>query len=111
MRKTEAKIAHTLLEELVVAKPGEVTLSLKEFRSIVAFADACNMNISLHYDQPGRPVVVAVEKNIDYLAEFTLATAESDRVEVVLQTSALTTPAQRPRCAAGSRSRPKFALG
>ncbi|KAH7724463.1 Rad9 family protein [Aphelenchoides avenae] len=104
MRKTEANIGNSIFEEFIVMKPGEVTLSLKEFRSIVAFADACNMNISLHYDQPGRPVVVAVEKNIDYLAEFTLATAESDRVEVVLQTSAVTTPAQRPRGAAGSRN-------
>lgn len=49
---------------------------MKELKAVLNFADITGMSVNLHFDQPGRPIIVALEENIDFIAEFVLATFE-----------------------------------
>uniref|UniRef100_A0A183BJ04 Cell cycle checkpoint control protein RAD9B n=1 Tax=Globodera pallida TaxID=36090 RepID=A0A183BJ04_GLOPA len=42
----------------------------------IHFADICGMSVTLHFDRPGRPLIVAVEENVDFGAEFVLGTLD-----------------------------------
>lgn len=49
---------------------------MKELKAVLHFADVTGMSVNLHFDQPGRPIIAALEENIDFFAEFVLATFE-----------------------------------
>lgn len=40
------------------------------------FADSCGMVVTLHFDRPGRPFIVAVEDTLEFQAQFVLATLD-----------------------------------
>lgn len=81
MRKTEAIIDLGCFERFHLQCPSEVAVNVKEFKAVLNFADFCGMSVNLHFDQPGKPLIVAVEENIDFCAEFVLATFQSSYYE------------------------------
>ncbi|VDL75147.1 unnamed protein product [Nippostrongylus brasiliensis] len=48
------------------------------FQAILTFARQHACDVSLFFDRPGRPLIVAVESDAGYSAEFVLATVEGD---------------------------------
>lgn len=53
---------------------------MKEFKAIVTFARQQLCDITLFFSKPGRPLIVAVENDSGYSAEFTIATVEGDDI-------------------------------
>lgn len=77
-RKTEVTIPIDHFELYHIHVNTRIVINLREFRSILHFADACGMAVTLHFDRPGRPMIVVVEDNLDFNAEFTLGTLSED---------------------------------
>ncbi|CAI4228967.1 unnamed protein product [Auanema sp. JU1783] len=80
--KTQAKLSTTHLERHNSVISTEIAVSLKEFMAVLTFADQNNAILSLYYDVPGKPLVVALEGDIVYSAEFIIATVEAENPEV-----------------------------
>ncbi|NXT28973.1 RAD9A protein, partial [Syrrhaptes paradoxus] len=67
----EAEPSKTMVTELwlgedefqtVTVTPGShITFCFKEFRALLTFAEASNLPVTIHYDEPGRPVVFTLE--------------------------------------------------
>uniref|UniRef100_A0A915PIG0 Cell cycle checkpoint control protein RAD9A n=1 Tax=Setaria digitata TaxID=48799 RepID=A0A915PIG0_9BILA len=76
--KTEGKIPIAEFQRYRVQRPAEITVNLKELRAIVNFADVHQSSVSIYFDQPGTPIVIALEDDINYSAEVILATAVED---------------------------------
>lgn len=53
-----------------------IVISLKELRSILHFGNICGFTLTLHFDRPGRPLIIAIDENMDLIAEFVLATMD-----------------------------------
>ncbi|KAM3723188.1 Cell cycle checkpoint protein [Dirofilaria immitis] len=76
--KTEGKIPVAEFQKYSVQQPAEITVNLKELKAIVNFADVHQSFVSIYFDQPGIPIVIALEDDVNYTAEVTLATAVDD---------------------------------
>ncbi|XP_064612836.1 cell cycle checkpoint control protein RAD9A-like [Liolophura sinensis] len=75
------KVMHTVLNldptEFDLCQIGtdtEVTFCLKEFRAILAFAEANNLPMSVNFDTAGKPIVFTIPGDKAYEANFVLAT-------------------------------------
>ncbi|KAL3068525.1 hypothetical protein niasHT_030816 [Heterodera trifolii] len=76
VRRTEVQIPVDHCEQYRIEVPTRVVVNLRELRPILQFADLCGMSVSLHFDRAGRPLIVAVEENVDFAAEFVLGTLD-----------------------------------
>ncbi|VDK67946.1 unnamed protein product [Onchocerca ochengi] len=76
--KTEGKIPIAEFKRYSVQRPAEITVNLKELKAIVNFADVHQSLVSIYFDQPGIPIVIALEDDVNYTAEVILATAVDD---------------------------------
>ncbi|VDK20492.1 unnamed protein product [Anisakis simplex] len=76
--KTEMKISTTEFERYNIPKATEVTVNLKEFRALVNFAETYQAPISVYFDQPGSPMVLALESDVNFTAELVIATVDFD---------------------------------
>uniref|UniRef100_A0A914HFL2 MICOS complex subunit n=1 Tax=Globodera rostochiensis TaxID=31243 RepID=A0A914HFL2_GLORO len=76
VRRTEVQIPVDHCEQYHIHVPTRVVVNLRELRPILQFADICGMSITLHFDRPGRPLIVAVEENVEFGAEFVLGTLD-----------------------------------
>ncbi|VDP15456.1 unnamed protein product [Onchocerca flexuosa] len=76
--KTEGKIPVAEFKRYSVQRPAEITVNLKELKAIVNFADVHQSLVSIYFDQPGIPIVIALEDDVNYTAEVILATAVDD---------------------------------
>ncbi|VDM95095.1 unnamed protein product [Thelazia callipaeda] len=72
--KTEGKIAIADFLKYSIKRSTQVVVSLRELKSMVVFADIHQTPVSIYFDQPGRPIVVALEGDVNYTAEVVLAT-------------------------------------
>lgn len=73
-RRTEVNIPIDHCELYHIHLPSQIVINLRELRSILHFVDCSGMAITMHFDRPGRPMILAVEENIDFSAEFVLGT-------------------------------------
>uniref|UniRef100_A0A0R3S3S2 Cell cycle checkpoint control protein RAD9A n=1 Tax=Elaeophora elaphi TaxID=1147741 RepID=A0A0R3S3S2_9BILA len=78
--KTEGKIPISEFQKYSIQRPVEITVNLRELKAIVNFADVYQSPISIYFDQPGTPIVIALEGDVNYTAEIILATAVDDSV-------------------------------
>ncbi|VIO92163.1 Rad9 family protein [Brugia malayi] len=76
--KIEGKIPVAEFQKYSIQRPAEITVNLKELKAIVNFADIHQSFVSIYFDQPGTPIVVALEGDVVYTAEVILATAVDD---------------------------------
>ncbi|VDK81186.1 unnamed protein product [Litomosoides sigmodontis] len=76
--KTEGKIPISEFQKYNIQRPAEITVNLKELKAIVNFADIHQAPVSIYFDQPGTPIVIALEGDVNYTAEVILATAVDD---------------------------------
>lgn len=81
IRKTEVTIPVENFELYHVHLNTQIVISLRELRSILNFMESCGLSLSLHFDRAGRPLIVALEDNLDFGAEFVLATLDDGERE------------------------------
>ncbi|XP_053923640.1 cell cycle checkpoint control protein RAD9A isoform X2 [Cuculus canorus] len=76
---TELWLGRDEFQAVAVAPGSHVTFCLKEFRALLTFAEASNLPLTIHYDTPGRPVVVTLEDTVleVHLVLATLSDLES----------------------------------
>ncbi|KAM6033178.1 LOW QUALITY PROTEIN: cell cycle checkpoint control protein RAD9A [Chlamydotis macqueenii] len=76
---TELWLAEDEFQAAAVAPGSHVTFCLKEFRGLLAFAEASNLPLTIHYDAPGRPVVFTLDDAVleVHLVLATLSDPES----------------------------------
>uniref|UniRef100_A0A914EGN4 Uncharacterized protein n=1 Tax=Acrobeloides nanus TaxID=290746 RepID=A0A914EGN4_9BILA len=77
-KKTEAKLETSLFEEYQIPRPTTLMINTKYLRPILILADHLAISVSLHFDEPGVPIIVSLENNIDFTADFILATTDAD---------------------------------
>ena len=53
-------------ETYQIQRKSQLIVNLAEVKAILVFADRCGLSVGLHFDRPGRPLIVAVEENIDF---------------------------------------------
>ncbi|KAM6308854.1 cell cycle checkpoint control protein RAD9A [Aegotheles albertisi] len=58
---TELCLGEDEFQAVAVAPGSSVTFCLKEFRGLLSFAEAANLPLTIHYDEPGRPVIFTLD--------------------------------------------------
>ncbi|CEM99533.1 Cell cycle checkpoint control protein [Caenorhabditis elegans] len=76
--KTETTITCEKLTRHKIQIPVEFSFSIKEFLSIVTFADQLGSEVCMYYDLPGKPLIVSIEAHPNFDIELALATMGSD---------------------------------
>ncbi|KAL2805658.1 cell cycle checkpoint control protein RAD9A isoform 2, partial [Daubentonia madagascariensis] len=75
---TEMSIGEEDFQQLQAQEGVAVTFCLKEFRGLLSFAESANLNLSIHFDAPGRPAIFTIKDSL-LDAHFVLATlSETD---------------------------------
>ncbi|NWV71327.1 RAD9A protein, partial [Malurus elegans] len=77
---TELWLAEDEFQLVAVAPGSHITFCLKEFRGLLSFAEASNRPLTIHFDEPGRPVVFTLDDPVleVHLVLATLSDLESD---------------------------------
>ncbi|XP_064198001.1 cell cycle checkpoint control protein RAD9A isoform X1 [Anguilla rostrata] len=74
---TELSLSAKEFEQFTVGCPGRVTFCLKEMRGLLMFAESSGLPVSLHFDEPGRPVILSLTESV-LEVNFVLATLSED---------------------------------
>ncbi|NWT49112.1 RAD9A protein, partial [Chroicocephalus maculipennis] len=77
---TELCLAEDEFQTVAVAPGSCITFCLKEFRGLLAFAEASNLPLTIYYDVPGRPVIFTLDDAVleVHLVLATLSDTESN---------------------------------
>lgn len=62
----------------VIGTDTTITFTLKEFRALLAFAEALCLPIQLHFEVTGKPAVFIIHNGTTFEAHFVLATSKPD---------------------------------
>uniref|UniRef100_A0A915DQJ7 Rad9 n=1 Tax=Ditylenchus dipsaci TaxID=166011 RepID=A0A915DQJ7_9BILA len=73
-RKTAAQLDLESVYMYNISRSTEVAINVKELKAVLAFAGGCQMAVTLHFEQPERPVIVTFEDNVEFSAEFVIST-------------------------------------
>ena len=50
-----------------IQRTCEIVINFQNFRSFLNFADRCgDMSVNVHFEGPSKPMIIAVEENIDF---------------------------------------------
>ncbi|XP_073869197.1 cell cycle checkpoint control protein RAD9A isoform X11 [Macaca fascicularis] len=60
-------------QQLQAQEGVAITFCLKEFRGLLSFAESANLNLSIHFDAPGRPAIFTIKDSL-LDGHFVLAT-------------------------------------
>ncbi|NWQ68509.1 RAD9A protein, partial [Neopipo cinnamomea] len=76
---TELWLAEDEFQSVTVSPGSHITFCLKEFRGLLTFAEASNLLLTVHFDEPGRPVVFTLDDAVMevHLVLATLSDLES----------------------------------
>ncbi|XP_014734221.1 PREDICTED: cell cycle checkpoint control protein RAD9A [Sturnus vulgaris] len=61
---TELWLAEDEFQSVAVAPGSHITFCLKEFRGLLSFAEASNLPLTIHFDEPGRPVIFTLDDTV-----------------------------------------------
>ncbi|NXD59626.1 RAD9A protein, partial [Corvus moneduloides] len=61
---TELWLAEDEFQSVAVASGSHITFCLREFRGLLSFAEASNLPLTIHFDEPGRPVVFTLDDTV-----------------------------------------------
>ncbi|NXE99280.1 RAD9A protein, partial [Menura novaehollandiae] len=77
---TELWLAEDEFQSVAVSPGSHITFCLKEFRGLLTFAEASNLPLTIHFDDPGRPVIFTLDDTVleVHLVLATLSDLESD---------------------------------
>ncbi|NXY39635.1 RAD9A protein, partial [Pomatorhinus ruficollis] len=64
MMVTELWLAEDEFQSVAVAPGSHITFCLKEFRGLLSFAEASNLPLTIHFDEPGRPVIFTLDDTV-----------------------------------------------
>lgn len=76
--KTEVKVPLAEFDRYSVPKDADITVNLKELKAFVVFAEQIQTPVTLYFEEPGSPVVVALENDVNFTAELVVATVDHD---------------------------------
>lgn len=77
-RKTNIDIQLESFEMYSVQEAAEVTINIRMLKAGLIFAESCSLSVGLHFDKPGRPVILSIQENVDFSSVFVLATLYND---------------------------------
>ncbi|XP_011896868.1 PREDICTED: cell cycle checkpoint control protein RAD9A isoform X5 [Cercocebus atys] len=70
---TEMCVGEEDFQQLQAQEGVAITFCLKEFRGLLSFAESANLNLSIHFDAPGRPAIFTIKDSL-LDGHFVLAT-------------------------------------
>ncbi|XP_075983462.1 cell cycle checkpoint control protein Rad9 [Anticarsia gemmatalis] len=76
--RTQISLKPAEFDSYTIGTETIITFTLKEFRALLAFAEALNLPLQLHFETTGRPAVFIVHNGITFEAHFVLATTKPD---------------------------------
>ncbi|CAJ0597398.1 unnamed protein product [Cylicocyclus nassatus] len=76
--RTEITVAKSCFKSFSVQKPSEISFGMKEFKAIITFARQHFCDVSLFFDKAGSPLIVGVESDAGFSAEFIIATLDGE---------------------------------
>ncbi|KAL0974204.1 hypothetical protein UPYG_G00217060 [Umbra pygmaea] len=74
---TELCLSSDEFDHFAIGAQSSITFCLKELRGLLVFAESTGLPISVHFDQPGSPVVLSVTDSV-LEVNFVLATLSDD---------------------------------
>ncbi|KAL7886175.1 hypothetical protein AOLI_G00064700 [Acnodon oligacanthus] len=74
---TELCLSSEEFDHFALSAQTSITFCLKEFRGLLVFAESSGLPVSMHFDEPGSPVVLSVSDTV-LEANFVLATLSED---------------------------------
>lgn len=76
--RTQINLKSLEFDSYTIDAETSITFTLKEFKALLAFAEALNLSLQIHFETTGRPVVFIVHNNSTFEAHFVLATSKPD---------------------------------
>lgn len=76
--RTQINLKPLEFDSYVIGLDTTITFTLKEFRALLAFAEALNLPLQLHFETTGKPAVFIVHNGATFEAHFVLATSKPD---------------------------------
>ncbi|PNJ38708.1 RAD9A isoform 5, partial [Pongo abelii] len=61
---TEMCLGEEDFQQLQAQEGVAITFCLKEFRGLLSFAESANLNLSIHFDAPGRPAIFTIKDSL-----------------------------------------------
>lgn len=96
MIRTQINLKPAEFDSYVIGTETIITFTLKEFKALLAFAEALNLPLQLHFETTGRPAVFIVHNGTTFEAHFVLATSKPDNATQATSTQN-TTNSERKR--------------
>ncbi|CAH2259776.1 jg24336 [Pararge aegeria aegeria] len=76
--RTQISLKPSEFDSYTIGDETTITFTLKEFRALLAFTEALNLPLQLHFETTGRPAVFIVHNGTTFEAHFVLATSKPD---------------------------------
>ncbi|XP_050353066.1 cell cycle checkpoint control protein RAD9A isoform X2 [Nymphalis io] len=76
--RTQINIKPSEFDSYMIGTETIITFTLKEFRALLAFAEALSLPLQLHFEVTGKPAVFIVHNGSTFEAHFVLATSKPD---------------------------------
>ncbi|XP_053617387.1 cell cycle checkpoint control protein RAD9A [Plodia interpunctella] len=76
--RTQISLKPAEFDSYVIGTETTITFTMKEFKALLAFAEALSLPIQLHFETTGRPAVFIVHNGSTFEAHFVLATSKPD---------------------------------
>lgn len=76
--RTQISLKSVEFDSYVIGTETTITFTLKEFKALLAFAEALSLPLQLQFETTGRPAVFIVHNGTTFEAHFVLATSKPD---------------------------------